>query len=219
MIPHNGAATATAGSCRTTARGPHPSLGASAILPVHSLHSTRGRRGTSSRRGGQPRGRTEGRPADETAPLAGSTAAHAGHGPAERPAGGAEARAGGVEGRAAEEEGAPDACEGCRQVSPAEPASALETTAAGASLHVWASTGAGPTLPSRGLQPLPRSGECCCRGPLDLEQLGDGPPGGGQPKFQYRAAGVTHTSSPQGLPGAPRVNMGSSGHMEGHRSP
>lgn len=46
--------------------------------------------------------------------------------PAERPAGGAEARAGGVERRAAEEEGAPDACEGCRQVSPAEPAAALE---------------------------------------------------------------------------------------------
>ena len=46
--------------------------------------------------------------------------------PAERPAGGVEARAGGVEGRAAKEEGAPDACEGCRQVSPAEPSSALE---------------------------------------------------------------------------------------------
>lgn len=46
--------------------------------------------------------------------------------PAERPAGGVAARAGGVEGRAAKEEGAPDACEGCRQVSPAEPSSALE---------------------------------------------------------------------------------------------
>lgn len=83
--------------------GPHPSLGTSASLHVHSVQSTRGRRGTSSRRGRQARGGTEGRPADEMVPLAGWTVAHTGHGPAEHPAG-AEAGAGGVEGRAAKEE-------------------------------------------------------------------------------------------------------------------
>lgn len=138
--------------------------------------------------------------------------------PAERPAGGAEARAGGVEGRAAEEEGAPDACEGCRQVSAAEPAAALEPQLS-----------ARPCTSGRLLVQAPH---CPHVGSSPSHVLGTaaaGPPGPGttgRRAPRRRAAKVPMPGScgdthkpPPGSPVSPHVNTGSSGHTEGHRSP